>query len=238
MPQSRPDPADRSANLPRPELSERIRGLMEGSPPSPAALRAAESLRRLTRWLVSHDDVGDGVEKLADALDRVERDLERHVVASRFPEETAPGREALRAGFHPNTRGTHPLVGRANPVAPPIELAVDGDRATGDLCFDAAHEGMPSCAHGGYIAAGFDIVMIQAATTSWKNGGVTGTLTVRYVGLTPTGVPLRYEAWHDRTEGRKIYVKAHLRTNPPRGSADESRVTAEAEGVFVAARDD
>ncbi len=120
MSESPPDP-DRFVKLPHPELSERIRRLMEGSPPSPAGLRAAESLRRLTRWLVSHNDEGDGVLKLADALDCVERDLESRVVTSRFPEETVPGREAFRAGFHPNARGTHPLVGRANPVAPPIE---------------------------------------------------------------------------------------------------------------------
>ena len=97
---------------------------MDGSPPSAAALRAAESLRRLTRWLVSHHSVENGIASLADALELVERDLENHNVASRFPDATAPGRKAFREGFHPNTRGTHPLVGRANPVAPPIELGV------------------------------------------------------------------------------------------------------------------
>ena len=138
----------------------------------------------------------------------------------------------------PRPGGTHPLVGRANPVAPPIELGVSGDRVTGDIRFDAAHEGIPSCAHGGYIAAGFDIVMLQAATTSRQGGGVTGTLTVRYTGLTPTGVPLRYEAWLDRSESRKIFVSARLRTNPLPSSGEASRVTAEAEGIFVAARKD
>ena len=57
-------------------------------------------------------------------------------------------------------------------------------------------------------------------------------------GLTPIGVPMRYEAWLDRTEGRKTFVKAHLRTNPASPSAAESRVTAEAEGIFIAARGD
>jgi acyl-coenzyme A thioesterase PaaI-like protein len=211
---------------------------MDGSPPSAAGLRAAQSLRRLTRWLVSHAAVESGIAMLADALEDLERDLEKHDVASRFPDATAPGRQAIREGFHPNTRGTHPLVGRANPVAPPIELGVSGDRVTGDIRFDAAHEGIPSCAHGGYIAAGFDIVMLQAATTSRQGGGVTGTLTVRYTGLTPTGVPLRYEAWLDRSESRKIFVSARLRTNPLPSSGEASRVTAEAEGIFVAARKD
>jgi hypothetical protein len=67
---------------------------------------------------------------------------------------------------------------------------------------------------------------------------VTGTLSVRYVGLTPTGVPLRYEAWLDRSESRKIFVSARLRTNPLPGSSELSRVTAEAEGIFIAARED
>ena len=223
---------------PHPELSERIRHLMDGSPPSPAGLRAAQSLRRLARWLVSYSDTGEGVDRLADALDRVELALERRDVASRFADAASPGREGIDAGFHANARGTHPLVGRANHVAPPIELGVDGHRVTGDVRFDAAHEGMPSCAHGGYIAAGFDIVMIQAATTSPQRGGVTGTLTVRYVGLTPTGVPLRYVAWLDRTDGRKIFVKAQLRTHRASASVDQVRVTAEAEGIFIAAREE
>jgi len=211
---------------------------MDGSPPSRAGVRAADSLRRLTRWLVSHRDARNRIEDLADALERLEGEIEGRGGASRFPDATATGQEAFREGFHPNTHGTHPLVGQANPVAPPVELGVDGDRVTGDVRFDATHEGMPSCVHGGYIAAGFDIVLIQAGTSSGRSGGVTGTLSVRYLGLTPTGVPLRYEAWLDRTEGRKIFVKAHLRTNPPPDSGESSRLTAEAEGILIAPRSD
>ena len=67
-------------------------------------------------------------------------------------------------------------------------------------------------------------------------GGVTGTLSVRYLGLTPIDTPLRYEAWLDRSEGRKTFVKARLRTSPPADSTEASRVTAEAEGIFISVR--
>jgi acyl-coenzyme A thioesterase PaaI-like protein len=224
-----------SDDAPDTRLSERVRDLMEGSPASSSGLRVATSLRRLTRWLVSHGGAQDekAVEALADALEQVEASLESARSASRFSDETIAGPEGLRESQHPNTRGTHPLIGRANPVAPPIQLGVEDELVVGDLCFDVRHEGMPSCAHGGYIAAGFDIVMIQAASSSRNGGGVTGTLSVRYVGLTPIDTPLRYEAWLDRSEGRKTFVKARLRTSPPADSTEASRVTAEAEGIFI-----
>ena len=218
-------------------LQTRIRRLMDGSPAQADAERAAESLRRLARWLVSHDASDSGVGTLAAGLASVEDSLAHHDTRSRF---SGPGaRSDLAAkgsdSFHPNRRSTHPLLGRANPVAPPIALRVEGDHVVGDLVFDAAHEGIPGCAHGGYIAAGFDIVLLQAATRSPLGGGVTGTLEIRYVGLTPTDAPLCYEARLDRTEGRKIYAEGWLRTNPPQGGGAESRVTARAFGVFVAA---
>jgi len=230
-------PESRPASAAPLDLALRIHELMEavGAPPAPGALRAADALRRLARWLVAAAASDAERTALAEALEAVEGGLPARETSSRYAVPGArAGRLAERAGFHPNARATHPLVGRANPMAPPIELAADGARAQGRLRFGPLHEGMPGCAHGGWIAAGFDIVFAQAATQAPAGGGVTGTLVVRYLGPTPIDAPLCYEAWLERSEGRKILVRGHLRTDPPPGAAGEPRVTAEAEGIFVA----
>ena len=58
---------------------------------------------------------------------------------------------------------------------------------------------------------------------------MTGTLTLVYKRATRLGVPLRAEAWVDRTEGRKSFVVGFV--------ADEQGRTVEAEGIFVQPRE-
>jgi acyl-coenzyme A thioesterase PaaI-like protein len=218
-------------------LAERVRALMDaaGAPPSPHALQAAGSLRELLRWVVTAEVDDATWARLAQGLEALRAGLPPSEGRTRYARASArDGAIAARSGFGPNVRATHPLVGRANPVAPPIELWVEGERAYGDVCFGPAHEGIPGCTHGGYIAAGFDIVLGQAAAAARAGGGVTGTLTVRYRDLTPIGVALRYEAWAERTSGRKTHVRGRLCTVPADGAGPAPRVCAEAEAIFVA----
>jgi hypothetical protein len=56
-------------------------------------------------------------------------------------------------------------------------------------------------------------------------GGFTGTLSVRYEKGTPLGVPIELDAWLDRSEGRKSFVKGEMRA--------DGVVTARAEGIFI-----
>jgi acyl-coenzyme A thioesterase PaaI-like protein len=217
-------------------LAVRVRELMDaaGAPPSAPALRAAAALRELMRWSVTAEADEPVWGRLADELAALRAKLPDCDARSRYARAAAgEGAIAARSGFSPNVRGTHPLVGRANPVAPPIELWVEGERAYGDLVFGPTYEGVPGCAHGGYIAAGFDIVLGQAAWLARAGGGVTGTLTVRYRNLTPIGVPLRYEAWLEHAGGRTTRVAGRLSTVLAAGSGGTPRLCAEAEGIFV-----
>ncbi len=219
--------------LPPLPLATRIRELMSaaGAPATDQALRAADAARELLRWLVTAEAAEDEWARVADVLEALRAGLRAPAAASRYAREAASvGAIAARSGFAPNVRSTHPLIGRANPLAPPIELRAEGERALGDVRFGPAHEGIPRCVHGGYIAAGFDIVLGQAASTARRHGGVTGTLTVRYTALTPLGVPLRYEGWAERTEGRKTFVRGVLRTADAGG---EPLTCAEAEAIFI-----
>jgi acyl-coenzyme A thioesterase PaaI-like protein len=117
-----------------------------------------------------------------------------------------------------------PLLGLANPLAPPVRVSVDGDIVVGQARFGIAYEGPPGCVHGGYIAAAFDEVLGLTNSLSGRPG-MTGTLTVRYRKPTPLHTDLRLEGRVVSVSGRKISVAGTM-------SAGEV-LTAEATGLFV-----
>ena len=118
-----------------------------------------------------------------------------------------------------------PFIGLANPMSPPMVLHYDGDRVICDVTFGSAYEGPPACVHGGYVAAAFDEVLGAAQSLSGEQG-MTARLITNYRSPTPLHEPLRIEAWLDRREGRKIFVEGRMTVG--------DRVTAEAEGLFIA----
>lgn len=117
-----------------------------------------------------------------------------------------------------------PVIGVRNPVAPPVAIQIDGDLVVGRVRLDRQYEGPPGHAHGGAIAAIFDM-MLGLANLASGNPGMTGTLTIRYRNPMPLGVELVFEARTQRTEGRKVYTSGTAHAG--------DRLTAEAEGVFV-----
>ncbi len=137
------------------------------------------------------------------------------------------GGEASLANYQESLFIDHsPLVGPLNPLAPPIEMAVDGTRVTGVVTFGSAYEGPPGCVHGGFIAAAFDELLGFAQGLS-GNPGMTANLSVNYRSPTPLRQKLRLVGDIDRIEGRKIFVKGELRV------ADDDRLCAEATGLFL-----
>ena len=72
--------------------------------------------------------------------------------------------------------------------------------------------------------------MVVTAARLSGLAGPTGTLQVRYVAPTPVCEALRYVAWPEAVEGRKIHVRGRLQL------ASDARITAEAEGIVVAPR--
>src|SRR5699024_7646064 len=105
-----------------------------------------------------------------------------------------------------------PLIGVANPIAPPMSLHEEGDEVIGQVRFGLAYEGPPGCVHGGYVAAAFDEVL--GATQSLSGAPVmTGTLTVRYESPTPLHTDIRFESRIQRVEGRKIFVEGESYAN-------------------------
>jgi acyl-coenzyme A thioesterase PaaI-like protein len=117
-----------------------------------------------------------------------------------------------------------PVLGIANPIAPPISMAIEGDIVVGRARFGSAYEGPPGCVHGGWIAAAFDDFLGLVQTLS-GHVGMTGTLTVRYRQPTPLHTEVRFEGSLDGVRGRTVSASGSL-------YAGET-LTAEATGVFV-----
>jgi acyl-coenzyme A thioesterase PaaI-like protein len=179
----------------------------------------AAAVRRITSAMVSlplaDGDITAATADLAQVADR----LEAAAGPGRRPRaQPDPTRDAQ--DFFPGS----PVIGFANPVAPPVVVeAVDGE-LFGSAWFDYQYEGPPTCVHGGVIAMVFD-EMLGAANIVSRNPGMTGTLTVRYRKPTPLLTPLRLEARFVRRDGRKIYTT---------GAIYHGEVlTAEAEGIFI-----
>jgi hypothetical protein len=116
------------------------------------------------------------------------------------------------------------ISGKANPLAPPLEISFDGETTLGRAVYGAAYEGPPDSLHGGFVAAAFDDLLGCAQMTS-GSAGFTGTLTVRMVSPTPLYRRIDYTAGVERTEGRKIFCWGK--------SFDGTRLLAEASCVFI-----
>ena len=184
-----------------------------------ARFELANQVRRITSAMVGLPIADDAIDDAAAALKEVADALEG---------AAAPGRR-LRAqpdpvGHPQEFFPTSPVIGFANPVAPPVVVeAVDGE-LRGTATFDYQYEGPPTCVHGGVIAMVFD-EMLGAANIMAGSPGMTGTLTIKYRKPTPLRTPIRLESRFIERDGRKI------RTYGAMYNGDT--LTAEAEGLFI-----
>lgn len=205
-----------------------------------------EPMFRPSSWLAGEPAVGQraawhrlsaAMRKINEALMDMEAPEADLILAAERAEAYAASLEATRAGrqhwgFAESSVGgsprvmldRSPLIGLGNPVAPPLSCAIEGDRVIGRGSFGLQYEGPPGHVHGGFVAAAFDEVLGMAQSLTGRPG-MTGTLTVRYRKPTPLHQDLRFEAWVDRVEGRKIFAASTLRHG--------DILCAEAEGIFV-----
>ncbi len=185
--------------------------------------RLAEAMRAVIERLTTTDAPESELKLAADRLEQYAERLGSQPRHRRYEgfSESATADDAGRDGGHFDWS---PLIGRANPLAPPIVMRSERDRVHARVRFGTAYEGPPGCVHGGFVAAAFDEVLGYAQALA-GNPGFTGTLTVRYRSPTPLHADLRFEAWLDRVKGRKIFVLGTLHAGP--------RLCAEAEGLFV-----
>ena len=145
-----------------------------------------------------------------------------------------PGQNALRAAYPDREQFAtgdpaqffpySPVVGPLNPIAPPVTFTFDGERMSGSGTLLAPYTGPPGTVHGGVVAMVLD-ELLGAVNACLGLGAYTGTLTIRYERPTPIGAELTFDAWVDRTEGRKVFTVGTISAG--------GDVTARADGVFI-----
>jgi acyl-coenzyme A thioesterase PaaI-like protein len=194
--------------------------------------RLAAAMRQVIERLTSSDAPEDELRVAADRLEQYAEHLathprrKRYVGASESALADAGGsRSDVRRLLGPGHFDFSPLIGRSNPLAPPIEVREEGGRVHADAVFGSAYEGPPACLHGGYVAAAFDEVLGFAQSLT-GNPGMTGRLEVSYRSPTPLHTRLRFEAWVESVVGRKITARCTLHAG--------DRLCAEATGLFIA----
>ncbi|MGH9028536.1 MAG: PaaI family thioesterase [Acidimicrobiales bacterium] len=179
----------------------------------------AAAIRRLTAATVGANLTDSDVHHATAALSEIADDLERRA---------GPGRRRRSqpdpAGHPQEFFPTSPVVGFANPIAPPVVVESADEGLVGRAWFDYPYEGPPTCVHGGVIAMVFDEIL-GAANIAAGHPGMTGTLTIRYRKPTPLRTALRLEARCVDVDGRKIRTQGAIYS--------EEALTAEAEGIFI-----
>ncbi len=186
--------------------------------------RLAAAMRGVMERLVPSNAPEDELRAAADALERYAERLRKHPRLKR----AMGAAESANAGDVGAFFDQSPMIGLANPLAPPITITRTGEKsAAASVTFGSAYEGPPSSVHGGFVAAAFDEVLgfVQSLGGS---PGFTGRLTVHYRSPTPLHTELRFSAELERVEGRKTFTTGQMFAG--------DTLCAEAEALFISAK--
>lgn len=217
---------DHLSNTLKESLDDYFRGDPAIGPAEEAELlRFVAALRRMAGYSIKTNGSHSELSALADSAEALEQQV-----------KALSGRRALPA-YHKvfdfsdvgHTYAYSPITGRANPIAPPVFTRIIDNRVICTVRFGDVYEGAPGCVHGGVIALAWDHVL-AAATLIADARGPTAKLTIHYLKPTPLKSPLRFEAWLDRHEGKKLWIKGVCYATSEDGSEN---IVTEAEGLFI-----
>jgi len=183
------------------EFRDAIAATGEASEAAAHAIRLGEALRALNRAVVGSAAPAEVIDEVVAAVDGLTARLAPHARPSRY--------DQAQAISGTGTFVNHPMIGPANPCAPRIAMRVEGDGLVGEVVFSTPQEGPPGHGYGGYLAAGFDAILLMTAGINGL-GGPTKSLAVRYRRPTPLHTPLRYVAHVHAVEERVVRVRGAL----------------------------
>ena len=139
------------------------------------------------------------------------------------------GNSALERHYQYHGNANHvlpysPATGYMNPIAPNIEIFEHHGKVIGQVTFNKTYEGPPQSVHGSIVASVYDQVL---AITNIANGtaGPTANLSVNYRKPTPLYRPLRFEAWVEKVEGKKVFLKGEC--------YDQENLITDCTGLFI-----
>jgi acyl-coenzyme A thioesterase PaaI-like protein len=182
--------------------------------------------------------LGDAVRRLMDAAVLTAAEDEERTLAAKEIEaiaarlEDAGFRDSMQSrdveSMRRGDRPYSPVIGEANPIAPPMTVRMlDDATVVGECTMRPIHEGPPGAIHGGWVATLLD-QLLGHATTASGHPGFTAELTVRYRRPTPYNVPLSLRGRTDDVDGRRIRASAEI--------VVDDVVTAEASALFLKPR--
>lgn len=184
--------------------------------------RVADAMRLVIERLVPSNAPAEELRRAAEGLERYAETLASHPRLKKV----MGAAESSTAGDVGAFFDQSPLIGLANPLAPPITIGKASDRtAVASVTFGSAYEGPPGSVHGGFVAAAFDEVLGYVQSLG-GNPGFTGTLTIKYRAPTPLHTELLFEAELARVEGRKTFCEGRVFAG--------HTLCAEAEAIFIA----
>ena len=146
--------------------------------------------------------LGGSVDDLTSAGDRIDALLES------LDEVTqARALESYRFEFDPKDPNAvlpfNPATGEFNPIAPTMEIAVEGNKLVADCRFSNCHESAPDTVQGGLVATVFDELLAIAMMGKGK-AGPTLWLKVTFLKPAPLCETLRFEVDVEAIDGKKF----------------------------------
>jgi acyl-coenzyme A thioesterase PaaI-like protein len=154
-----------------------------------------EKVVRLSGSVEALSAVADGVESLSAALDAVTQRRAMETFRYRFDTDD------------PNAvMPFNPATGAFNPMAPKLDMRMEGETLVAHLAFPSHYESAPDTVQGGMVAACFDQLLAFTVMAHGKTGPTTS-LTVRFLKRTPINQPLRFEGWVDAVDGETFSVR-------------------------------
>ncbi|MFR9732161.1 PaaI family thioesterase [Saccharopolyspora sp. MS10] len=183
-------------------------------------------------------ELGAALRALTGAATRTEVDVATlRKIANQARELAEPLGEATRTRrtppsvdeARPGRRMYNPVVGPGNPIAPPLEVRVEGGVAVGRCTLGLSYEGPHSYVHGGVSAMLLDQILGHAHAARGRPG-LTASLSLRYRRPVPLETPLLLTAWvpEESATDRRTGPKATIATEEDPGTA-----LVEATGIFV-----
>jgi acyl-coenzyme A thioesterase PaaI-like protein len=202
-------------------------GMPPEDPRLAAAVRAGEAGRRLLQALIASGAPEEVLLGVATDLDRAAETLAPFARRSRY--DAIPGGSVVQFR-DPAVITHHPLLGTANPVAPPLVSEHHDDGSVGVRgTYDNRAEGMPGLVHGGLLAMGFDLALGMATAMVLDRPAMTGTLTLRYRAPTPLYREVVYRATAEVHSERTVRAHGTLHVG--------ETLCVEAEGIWVVPKD-
>ena len=172
-----------------------------------------DALRRLLDVVVETGASADDLRAAAGVIDEM---------TAKLATSTVRADRSVAAGSY---RAHMSLVGGlSHPIAPQLQMNVDGDAGQGEVVIGPLFQGGPGLVHGGVLALLIDHAL-GCVGAGPRRPAMTVKLDLRYRRPTPLGVPLTVSARLDRIEGRKLIMSAEIVAN--------GEVTVDAEAVFL-----